>query len=135
MAPHITFGPQLDRHGQCALAICTFHLGFSLVVALAVLGYERGCRHGLYERKKYYVKVEEQLNSLFIWWLLICFVLLVLFFLMSGFKAVGFLRPPFGSGGLSLILPPDFLFRVVLSERGDPFHKIGRTRDTTPCRL
>ena len=24
-------GPQLGRHRQCGLAICTFHLGFSLV--------------------------------------------------------------------------------------------------------
>ena len=28
--PHITFGSQLGRHRQCGLAICTFHLGFSL---------------------------------------------------------------------------------------------------------
>ena len=31
-APHITFSPQLGRHRQCGLAICTFHLGFSLVL-------------------------------------------------------------------------------------------------------
>ena len=30
-APHITFRPQLGGHRQCDLAICTFHLGFSLV--------------------------------------------------------------------------------------------------------
>ena len=29
-APHITFRPQLGGHRQCGLAICTFHLGFSL---------------------------------------------------------------------------------------------------------
>ncbi len=29
-APHITFRPQLDGHRWCGLAICTFHLGFSL---------------------------------------------------------------------------------------------------------
>ena len=31
-APHITYGPQLGCHRQCGLAICTFHLGFSLVM-------------------------------------------------------------------------------------------------------
>ena len=30
-APHITFRDQLGGHRQCGLAICTFHLGFSLV--------------------------------------------------------------------------------------------------------
>ena len=30
-APHITFRPQKGGHRQCGLAICTFHLGFSLV--------------------------------------------------------------------------------------------------------
>ena len=30
-APHITFTPQLGDDRQCGLAICTFHLGFSLV--------------------------------------------------------------------------------------------------------
>ena len=29
-APHITLRPQLGGHRQCGLAICTFHLGFSL---------------------------------------------------------------------------------------------------------
>ena len=29
-APHITFRPQLGGHRQRGLAICTFHLGFSL---------------------------------------------------------------------------------------------------------
>ena len=29
-APHITFKLQLGGHRQCGLAICTFHLGFSL---------------------------------------------------------------------------------------------------------
>ena len=28
--PHITFRSQQDSHRQCGLAICTFHLGFSL---------------------------------------------------------------------------------------------------------
>ena len=32
-APHITFTPQLGGDRQCGLAICTFHLGFSLVVS------------------------------------------------------------------------------------------------------
>ena len=31
-APHITFKLQLGGHRQCSLAICTFHLGFSLVI-------------------------------------------------------------------------------------------------------
>ena len=31
-APHITFRPQLGGHRWCGLAICTFHLGFSLVL-------------------------------------------------------------------------------------------------------
>ena len=30
--PHITFRSQQDSHRQCGLAICTFHLGFSLVL-------------------------------------------------------------------------------------------------------
>ena len=30
-SPHITSGPQLGGHRHCGLAICTFHLGFSLV--------------------------------------------------------------------------------------------------------
>ena len=30
-ATHITLRPQLGGHRQCGLAICTFHLGFSLV--------------------------------------------------------------------------------------------------------
>ena len=29
-ATHITLRPQLGGHRQCGLAICTFHLGFSL---------------------------------------------------------------------------------------------------------
>ena len=29
-APHITLRPQLGDHRHCGLAICTFHLGFSL---------------------------------------------------------------------------------------------------------
>ena len=29
-APHITHRPQLGGHRQCGLAICTFHIGFSL---------------------------------------------------------------------------------------------------------
>ena len=29
-APRVTFRPQLGGHRQCGLAICTFHLGFSL---------------------------------------------------------------------------------------------------------
>ena len=29
-APHITFSPQLGGHRLCGIAICTFHLGFSL---------------------------------------------------------------------------------------------------------
>ena len=29
--PHITFRSQQGSHRQCGLAICTFHLGFSLV--------------------------------------------------------------------------------------------------------
>ena len=33
-APHITLRPQLGAHRQCGLAICTFHLGFSLGVWL-----------------------------------------------------------------------------------------------------
>ena len=32
-APHITFSPQMGDHRQCGLAICTFHLGFSLECA------------------------------------------------------------------------------------------------------
>ena len=31
-APHITFRPQLGGHRKCGPAICTFHLGFSLVI-------------------------------------------------------------------------------------------------------
>ena len=30
-APRSTFGPQPGKHRQCGLAICTFHLGFSVV--------------------------------------------------------------------------------------------------------
>ena len=30
MAPNITFGSQLGQHRQCGMAVCTFHLGFSL---------------------------------------------------------------------------------------------------------
>ena len=30
-APHTAFRPQLGGHRKCGLAICTFHLGFSLV--------------------------------------------------------------------------------------------------------
>ena len=30
-APHMTFRPRISGHRQCGLAICTFHLGFSLV--------------------------------------------------------------------------------------------------------
>ena len=30
-APHITFRPRLGGYRQCGLAICTFHLGFSLI--------------------------------------------------------------------------------------------------------
>ena len=33
-APHITFRPQKGGHRQCGLAICTFHLGFSLGILL-----------------------------------------------------------------------------------------------------
>ena len=33
-APHITFGRPLCRHQQCGMAICAFHLGFSLVPLL-----------------------------------------------------------------------------------------------------
>ena len=29
-APRNTFGPQMGGHRQCGLAICAFHLGFSL---------------------------------------------------------------------------------------------------------
>ena len=29
-APHMTFRPRIGGHRQCGLAICTFHLGFSL---------------------------------------------------------------------------------------------------------
>ena len=32
-APHITFKLQLGGHRQCGLAICTFHLGFSLGIS------------------------------------------------------------------------------------------------------
>ena len=28
--PHITSRPQLGKHRQCGMSICTFHLGFSL---------------------------------------------------------------------------------------------------------
>ena len=34
-ATHITLRPQLGGHRQCGLAICTFHLGFSLEVLCA----------------------------------------------------------------------------------------------------
>ena len=34
-SPHITSGPQLGGDRHCGLAICTFHLGFSLVAWLA----------------------------------------------------------------------------------------------------
>ena len=37
-APHITLRPQLGAHLQCGLAICTFHLGFSLVRPRSGLG-------------------------------------------------------------------------------------------------
>ena len=33
-APHITFRPQMGGHRRWGLAICTFHLGFSLVFAI-----------------------------------------------------------------------------------------------------
>ena len=36
--PHITFKLQLGGHRQCGLAICTFHLGFSLGELAACLG-------------------------------------------------------------------------------------------------
>ena len=36
-ALHITFRPQLSEHRQCGLSICTFHLGFSLVVLIPLL--------------------------------------------------------------------------------------------------
>ena len=32
--PRSTFGPQPGEHRQCGLAICTFHLGFSLVAIM-----------------------------------------------------------------------------------------------------
>ena len=36
-ATHITLRPQLGGHRQCGLAICTFHLGFSLVASAGLL--------------------------------------------------------------------------------------------------
>ena len=41
-APHITFGPQLGRRQQCGLAICTFHLGFSLVLQPQMVAWSVG---------------------------------------------------------------------------------------------
>ena len=36
-APHITFRPRLGGYRQCGLVICTFHLGFSLVLQRRVI--------------------------------------------------------------------------------------------------
>ena len=36
-SPHITSGPQLGGHRHCGLGICTFHLGFSLVLQRRVM--------------------------------------------------------------------------------------------------
>ena len=41
-APHITLRPQLGAHRQCGLAICTFHLGFSLGIIYQITRQVRG---------------------------------------------------------------------------------------------
>ena len=38
MARHITLGRQPGQHRQCGPEICTFHLGFSLVLPVHLLG-------------------------------------------------------------------------------------------------
>ena len=42
-APHITFRPQMGGPRQCGLAMCTFHLGFSLGINARVFSVKAVC--------------------------------------------------------------------------------------------